>query len=186
MSKERLEECERMKLFLGLVDSGEFIYKDGNFYRRLKLTGKLKQLGTNNTGGYRQLTKTINGVEYNILEHRLVYCHFNKMDLFPSNKTINHKNGIKTDNRIENLEMVSQSDNLVHAYKNGLRSAKKGENNPSSKLTEKDIRKIIGLFGEKSVKELSDEYGVSTTVLYRIKSNESWKHIAREALEEPE
>jgi hypothetical protein len=41
---------------------------------------------------------------------------------------INHKNGIKTDNSIENLEWVTIRENTIHAYENGLINVSKGEN----------------------------------------------------------
>ena len=186
--QERLEELKPIKLFIDLIDKKEIIYRDGKLYRWLKLTRKYKSLGRLNSGGYKQLTKTIDGVEFNALEHRIIYCYFNGMDDFPSHMTINHINGIKTDNRIENLEMVSQSENLKHAYETNLRKAKKGRFNPSSKLTEKDVEEIISFLenGEKRVKELSLMYGVSTTVIYKIKSNESWRHVSRTVLEKTE
>lgn len=48
-----------------------------------------------------------------VFAHRLVVTAF--ISEIPDDKVINHKNGIKTDNRVENLEIVTQKVNVIHA-----------------------------------------------------------------------
>ena len=67
---------------------------------------------------YAHLNLNINGITKSCYVHRLVAEAFlpneeNKPD-------INHKNGVKSDNRVENLEWMTESENTIHAWKNGL------------------------------------------------------------------
>ena len=69
---------------------------------------------TNDARGYLKIV--IDGHHYKI--HRLVAMHFKRN---PDDKPIvNHKNGNKKDNRASNLEWVTQSENVQHAWKKGL------------------------------------------------------------------
>lgn len=75
------------------------------------------------TQGYKMVSFCKNYKIFNASVHRLVAEAFIPN---PLNKPfINHKNGIKTDNRIENLEWCTQSENVLHGYKIGLNDPKK-------------------------------------------------------------
>ena len=69
--------------------------------------------------GYAYVHLTVNGKDVFNRVHRLVADEFVPN---PGNKReVNHINGIKTDNRAENLEWCTRTENLSHAYKTGLR-----------------------------------------------------------------
>lgn len=92
----------------------------------------------------------------------------------PENKpTINHKNGIKTDDRAENLEWATCSENTIHFYKTGLQTGSHGERSAFHKLKLKQVREIRK-FKNPNCKELARKYNVSPRTIYRILIGETW------------
>ena len=98
----------------------------------------------------------------------------------PENKPqINHKNGIKTDNRVCNLEWCNNSENQIHAFANGLQ--KGNFNHPNSKLKYEDVIFIKnnyhkGIVGN-GLRCLAKKFNVSVTTIKQIINGNSYKNI---------
>nr|DAU14515.1 MAG TPA: homing endonuclease [Caudoviricetes sp.] len=95
-----------------------------------KNMGYIKLLSKYNCEGYDAVKLTKNGVQKRWLVHRIVMFSFfgKKQDL-----EVNHKNGNKKDNNINNLEYCTRSYNIKHAYDNGLKSALNGKKHPRAR-----------------------------------------------------
>lgn len=70
--------------------------------------------------GYLAIKVTVQNKSYHFLIHRLVLETFKPYQIQDKKITVNHKNCDKTDNRLENLEWMTYSENNRHAMNNGL------------------------------------------------------------------
>jgi hypothetical protein len=152
---------------------------NGTFYLR---KGKICKQSKSNLG-YMTVGFTVNNVKINKYVHRLVAETFiintlNKLQ-------VNHIDCNKENNSVNNLEWCTNSENHIHASKNGLnklhlyRVAYSGEQNTNSLLKEKQVLEIRQKYipYKYSAKKLSKEYNVSESCITHILNNTSWKEI---------
>lgn len=119
-----------MEIWKDVLDYEEFyeVSNLGNFKSRPKTKAgkggsviflRGKHLPVNkNIHNYTTVCLTKNKISKGIGLHRVVYETF--VAKVEKGMVINHINGLKNDNRIVNLEAITQSGNIIHAYKIGL------------------------------------------------------------------
>lgn len=150
---------------------GFWVTNDGRVFSCLKgpLIELIPSLAHN---GYLRVQIVRNGVRRWFPAHRLVLIAWGPSECV--DKTVNHKNGIKTDNRIENLEWMTQLENRRHAIE-VLGKSSAGVKNPSAKLNEEAVKDIRT--STLTPLELSNKYNVTRECIYNVYNRITWKSL---------
>jgi hypothetical protein len=144
--------------------------------------------------GYVYVTLCQQGTPATITIHKIVAAAF--IGKRPEGQNVNHVNGRKIDNRADNLEYVTQVENIRHAHAHGLippaatgqhyhslrtKPARllRGENNRSSKLKDEQVREIRKIYAATPLPfvHLARSYGVTANVVRDIVRGKAWTHL---------
>jgi hypothetical protein len=111
-----------------------------------------------------------------VFVHRIIAQTF--IENPESKPEINHINGVKIDNRVENLEWVTRLENAQHCA-TILKKYRTGSTNPNSTLSDNDVVQIRNLIkdGEYQYK-IAEMFNVSKTTINKIHRGVIWKHVA--------
>lgn len=149
-------------------------------------TGKVRfVLPANDKKGYKRVGLMISGRLCTFKVHRLVAgAYLPNPDKKPQ---VNHIDGNKSNNSVENLQWVTGSENMKHAIRTGLvtmcspvnKIPKRGELNGGHKLTQDQVLKIRSEYAPRKVgrRELSNRYGVTESCIKDVVERRSWTHL---------
>ena len=151
------------------LDLGRFITKRG------------AEAGKQCKNGYRTLTLQENGVQYTFCEHRCVWVWFNG-DI-PDGFEINHIDADRSNNRIENLEMVTHSENIQHMMRMGHSNFPRGEKSGKAIYSDKEVQAMRYLRKQNwAINRIAYLFGnKNQNVIGRLINGRRYGHIIEEA-----
>ena len=193
-----MQSMNKEQIILSRVALGELeIDADGRIWRLKKRHGKPRRKGEREyrkgvgltdclrvraehatRNGYLLISTMIDGAKRVTGAHRVVWTSSNGP--IPSGLPINHKNGIRNDNRLENLELATQSEQRRHAIEvlNVNRNRPKGSKNPNTRLTEADVLRMRQMRATGAmVKTIAEAYGMNPKAVSAICTGKTWPHI---------
>lgn len=99
----------------------------------------------------------------------------------PDNHEPNHKNGKRDDNRLDNLEWVTRSQNIIHSYRvlGRKRADMRGQRNTNAKLTTIKVIKFRKQHSNgRTIRSIANETGLTWSAIRDAVKKITWSHIA--------
>lgn len=142
--------------------------------------GKILSPSPTKKGYYRIVLQTNIGKK-TFQVHRLVLMTFKPCDNMDTLE-VNHIDGDKSNNHLDNLEWCSGSMNVRHSLETGLKIPARGEQISCHKLTEEEVIEICERLkrGRESLQEIANSYGVSKHTVFDIKRKRSWRWLTED------
>jgi hypothetical protein len=106
--------------------------------------------------------------------HRLVLITFKG---YEERKEVNHIDGVKSNNTLENLEWLTHKENIIHSVKNNLVKRNYGSKHHMSKISESDVVFIRQNKRKYKYKEIMEMFNISKSTLKSIYTKKTWRHI---------
>ena len=129
---------------------------------------------------YERVGLSKNGVKKYFLVHRIVAIAF--LNNLNNKKTVNHINGVKSDNRVQNLEWNTLSENIKHAFDTKLKIPIMGEKHYSTKISDEIVLKIKNEHKNLKQIEIAKLYSLSKTTISNIINGKRRKYIKKTEL----
>lgn len=134
-----------------------------------------RQLALINKGPYKRVNLYRIGAYESPLVHSLVARAF--LPNPECKPQVNHINGVQWDNRVDNLEWATSSENMSHASRCGLLGTV-GESSHFAKLSAAQVVEIRAQFaGGISQRAIARDFGISQSQVSRIASGRDWKSL---------
>ena len=145
------------------------------------MTKRGAEAGKQCKNGYRTLMLQENGIQYTFCEHRCVWTWFNG-DI-PDGFEINHIDADRANNRIENLEMVTHSENIQHMIRMGHSNYPRGEKSGKAIYSDKEVQAMRYLRKNNwTIKQIASLFGnKNENVIGRLINGKRYGHITKEA-----
>lgn len=118
----------------------------------------------------------LHAIDKTTVVHKLVAIAF--VDNPENKKYVNHIDGIKSNNTFENLEWVTASENMKHAFDNGLCTTI-GDSHFGSKLNEDLVRQLRYIKANTSISylKLAEKLNLNEATIMRAIKGQTWKHV---------
>lgn len=154
---------------------------DGTIWKVLKPTTKNRHLqawrllrGTVDKDGYRYVILRNDAGGFGRRVHRLILLAF--CGSCPSGMEGRHLNGIRDDNRLDNLLWDTHISNIADKQLHG--TALNGERHHKAKLRESDVKAMREqIDAGMTITEAAKSYGISKSNAFAIKKRKIWRHV---------